>query len=75
MKVQLIGVKTMKHSDSFDTFNQALKEANRLQRQHFYCMTPRHYIVTKKDGGFFVEPFSYALRNEALDQNNLFIVT
>jgi len=65
----------MKNSDSFDTFSQALKEADRLQQQHFYCMTPRHYIVTKKDKGFFVQPFTYALRNEALDQNNLFIVT
>ena len=65
----------MKHSDSFDTFNQALKEADRLQQQHFYCMTPRHYIVIKKDKGFFVRPFTYTLRNEALDQNNLFIVT
>jgi hypothetical protein len=59
---------------NFDSFGQALKEAERLKQQAFYRLESHHYMVTSAEKGYLVDLFSWASRDAALENQTLLIV-
>jgi len=71
-----IGVKMKPQNlpQDFDSFGQALKEAERLKQQTIYRQKNHNYMVIKTQQGYLVDLFSWVGQDAALKNNSLLIV-
>jgi hypothetical protein len=58
----------------FDSFTQALKEAERLKQQTIYSLKNHYYMILKTEKGYLVDLFSWPACEFAFEKNNLLIV-
>ena len=58
----------------FDSFEQALKQAERMKQKNIYHLKNHNYMVIKTQQGYLVDLFSWAGQDAALKNNSLLIV-
>jgi hypothetical protein len=58
----------------FDSFAEALKQAERLKQQNIYHVKNHNYMVVKTEKGYLIDLFSWIGRDEALKTDSLLIV-
>jgi len=58
----------------FDSFVDALKEAERLKQINFYRLEAHHYMITQAENAYAVDQFTWLNRDVALKNSNLLIV-
>ncbi len=58
----------------FDSFGQALKQAERMKQETIYRLKNHNYMVIKTQQGYLVDLFSWVGQDAALKNNSLLIV-
>lgn len=69
-----VNMKPQNLPQDFDSFGQALKEAERLKQQNIYHVKNHNYMVVKTEKGYLIDLFSWIGRDEALKTDSLLIV-